>query len=205
MLRQPRPRSRLRSLTVWSFGVGLVWLLIGQQLNGQPVVQLDLTTRLPGAPSVHGRQAAPPAQHQRTPAPRRRASPQTSQAPARAVAFALSQRGKPYELGAEGPDAYDCSGLAWRAWRYAGLNWDRMTAAGQWQWLHQHGQDVLAAQLRPGDLLFYAYDPSDPASIHHVAMAIGNGRMVEAPQRGVPVREVLVRWDGFYAAARPAA
>jgi hypothetical protein len=78
------------------------------------------------------------------------------------VAFALAQRGKPYELGAEGPDAYDCSGLVWRAWQHAGLSWERMAAASQWQWLHQHGHDVRATQLRPGDLLFYARDPATP-------------------------------------------
>ncbi len=78
-----------------------------------------------------------------------------------------------------------------------------MTAAGQWRWLHQHGHDVPAKQLRPGDLPFYANDLSDPTSIHHVAMAIDNGRMVEAPAPGVPVRVVPLRWDGFYAAVRP--
>jgi NlpC/P60 family len=40
---------------------------------------------------------------------------------ARAVDFALRQRGKPYQWGAEGPHAYDCSGLTWAAWRAAGL------------------------------------------------------------------------------------
>ncbi len=119
--------------------------------------------------------------------------------------FALAQQGKPYQWGAEGPDAYDCSGLTWLAWQHAGLSWERMSAAGQWQWLHHRGRDVPATQLRPGDLLFYAGDPHDPASIHHVAMAIDGRRMVEAPQPGIPVRMVPVRWNGFYASARPAA
>jgi cell wall-associated NlpC family hydrolase len=144
---------------------------------------------------------SPPQPH--STAPSTRASPPNSQAAARAVAFALTQQGKPYELGAEGPDAYDCSGLVWRAWQHAGLAWERMTAAAQWQWLHQRGHDVLAAQVGPGDLLFYAKDANDPASIHHVAMAIGYGRMVEAPQPGVPVRVRPLRFRGLYAAARP--
>jgi cell wall-associated NlpC family hydrolase len=76
----------------------------------------------------------------------------------RAVAVALAQQGKPYELGAEGPDADDCSGLTWLAWQHAGLGWERMSAAGQWQWLHR-GRDVPATQLHPGDLLFYANNP----------------------------------------------
>ena len=66
-----------------------------------------------------------------------RTSTGDSQAGARAVAFALSQQGKPYEYGAEGPDAYDCSGVVWLAWQHAGLRWELMSAAAQWRWLHQ--------------------------------------------------------------------
>ncbi len=235
MMQQPRSRGRLRlrSMAAWSFGIGLAWLLLGQQLAGQPMVQLDLTAGLPGAASVHPQPPAPtrpaPDPRQPAPAPHRQTSPQSSperstgssplrqhstgtstgtspqnsQAGTRAVAFALAQQGKPYQWGAEGPDTYDCSGLTWLAWQHAGLSWERMPAAGQWQWLHQHGQDMPPEQLRAGDLLFYANNLSDPATIHHVAMAIGNGRMVEAPEPGIPVRVVPVRQEGFYAAARP--
>jgi peptidoglycan DL-endopeptidase CwlO len=59
-------------------------------------------------------------------APDRRPSPRA----ARAVAYALAQRGKPYRWGARGPDAFDCSGLTWAAWRAAGVAIPR-TAAGQ--------------------------------------------------------------------------
>jgi hypothetical protein len=62
---------------------------------------------------------------------------------------------------------------------------------------------VPVSQLHTGDLLFYANDPSDPASIHHVAMAIDQRRMVEAPAPGIPVRVVAVRWPGLFAVARP--
>ncbi len=130
-------------------------------------------------------------------------SPQHSQAAARAVVFALGQVGKPYWWGAEGPGAYDCSGLTWRAWRHAGLAWVRTSAAGQWRWLHRCSRDVPATKLRPGDLLFYANNPHDPTSIHHVAIAVSDRRMVEAAAPGVPVRVVAVRQQGLYAAARP--
>jgi cell wall-associated NlpC family hydrolase len=219
MVPRPDPRGGLGllRLTAWSLAIGLAWMLLGQQLHGQPIIHLDLTAGLPGAPPVQRPPIAParptPTEHRQTATPRRQAPPHrhtasqretaTSQAAARAVTFALNQQGKPYQLGAEGPGAYDCSGLTWLAWWHAGPSWERMTAADQWHWLHQHGQDVSAKQLRPGDLLFYANDPSDPASIHHVAMAIGDGRMVEAPEPGVPVHVVPVRWNGFYAAARP--
>jgi cell wall-associated NlpC family hydrolase len=112
---------------------------------------------------------------------------------ARAVAFALAQRDKPYRWGAEGPDAYDCSGLAWAAWRHAGIVIPR-TAAGQLA-----GLSRVRGPLRPGDLLVYA--TSGP-SRRHVAMVAGSGRMVEAPGVGIPVRVRPIR-RGWLGAVRP--
>jgi cell wall-associated NlpC family hydrolase len=107
----------------------------------------------------------------------------------RAVAFALGQRGKPYRWGAEGPDAFDCSGLTWAAWRAAGVTIPR-TAAGQLA-----GLPRVRGRLRPGDLLIYR---TEGPSRRHVAMVVGPGRMVEAPSRGVPVRatSIRARWLG---------
>jgi cell wall-associated NlpC family hydrolase len=200
-MQQPHPYGgrRLLRLAFWSAVVGLAWLLLGQQYAGQPAIHLNLAAG-PIAPA----HPAPTPRRQTAPAASPQRSTGTSHAPARAVAFALAQQGKPYMWGAEGPEAYDCSGLTWLAWQHAGLAWTRMSAVAQWAWLHQHHRDVAAAQLQPGDLLFYADNPHDPASIHHVAMHVGNGRMVEAYAPGYPVRVTSVRWNGFYAAARPA-
>ena len=109
--------------------------------------------------------------------------------PALAVAFALAQRGKPYKWGAEGPGAFDCSGLTWAAWRAAGVTIPR-TAAGQLA-----GLPRVRGRLRPGDLLIYR---TEGPSRRHVAMVVGPGRMVEAPSRGVPVRatSIRARWLG---------
>jgi cell wall-associated NlpC family hydrolase len=112
---------------------------------------------------------------------------------ARAVAFALAQRGKPYRWGAQGPDAFDCSGLTWAAWRAAGVAIPR-TAAGQLAGLPRVG-----GRLRPGDLVIYR---SNGPSRRHVAIVIGGGRMVEALGHGVPVRQVRLR-DGWLSAVRP--
>src|SRR5918994_7168260 len=68
----------------------------------------------------------------------------------RVVAYALAQRNKPYRWGHEGPDGFDCSGLAWAAWRSAGLAWPRLTADGQWR----RGPRVHG-RPRPGDLVFF--------------------------------------------------
>jgi cell wall-associated NlpC family hydrolase len=114
---------------------------------------------------------------------------------ARAVAFALAQRGKPYRWGAEGPDAYDCSGLTWAAWQAAEVAIPR-TAAGQLA-----GLPRVPGRLQSGDLVIYR---SRGPSRRHVAMVVGGGRMVEAPARGVPVRVTELR-SGFLGAVRPGA
>ncbi len=111
MLRQPRPRRPLRSLLVWSLGIGLAWLLFGQQLAGQPAIHLDLTAALPATSPVHGHQTARQVQHHQKSAPHPHTSPrsstgtspQTSQAFARAVTFALTQQGKPYDGARKDP------------------------------------------------------------------------------------------------------
>jgi cell wall-associated NlpC family hydrolase len=112
---------------------------------------------------------------------------------ARAVAFALAQVGKPYQWGAEGPGAYDCSGLTWAAWRAAGVTIPR-TAAGQLAALPR-----VRGQLQPGDLVVYR---SDGPSRRHVAMVVGGGRMVEALRAGVSVRVTGLR-GGWLGAVRP--
>ena len=50
-------------------------------------------------------------------------------------------------------------------------------------------------QAQAGDLLFYATDPTDPSTIHHVMLYLGNGEMIEAPYTGQPVRVRPVAWD----------
>ena len=140
---------------------------------------------MPGGPTGIARPAAPHA-----PAIRRPALGAT-----RAVAFALAQRGKPYRWGAQGPGAYDCSGLTWAAWQAAGVAIPR-TAAGQLA-----GLPRVRGQLQPGDLLIYR---SSGPSRRHVAMVVGPGRMVEAPGRGIPVRSTSLR-PGYLGAVRPRA
>jgi hypothetical protein len=125
------------------------------------------------------------------PPPARAARP--SPRAARAVAFALAQRGKPYRWAAEGPGAFDCSGLTFAAWRAAGVAIPR-TAAGQLA-----GLPRVSGRLQPGDLVVYA---SRGPSRRHVALVVGRGRMVEALGRGVPVRSTRLR-SGYLGAVRP--
>ncbi|GII52841.1 hypothetical protein Pth03_12300 [Planotetraspora thailandica] len=95
---------------------------------------------------------------------------------ARVVEFALAQMGKPYHWGAEGPDAFDCSGLAMKAYAAAGVRIPRTTFE-QWPF----GTRVPTGQEQPGDLVFFNSGPgSSPQRPGHVGIVVGDGKMVEA-------------------------
>src|SRR5450756_1763545 len=57
--------------------------------------------------------------------------------------------------------------------------------------------------MRPGDLIFYGTVASDPGSVYHVAMYIGNGQVVEASRPDIPVRIAAVRWTSTMPFAGP--
>lgn len=116
--------------------------------------------------------------------------PAPSEIAGRAISFALGEVGKPYVWGGTGPDSYDCSGLMLRAYQAAGITLPRVARQQYWA-----GAQLPVRQAQPGDLLFWGYDTTDPNSIHHVAMYLGNGRMVEAANPAVPLRQRAVRFD----------
>jgi cell wall-associated NlpC family hydrolase len=106
-----------------------------------------------------------------------------------AIAFALGEVGKPYVWGATGPNTYDCSGLMLRAFQSAGINLPRVSRQQFYA-----GGHVPVEQAQPGDLLFLATDPSDPSTIHHVVLYMGNDQIVEAPYTGEKVRVRPAPW-----------
>ena len=83
--------------------------------------------------------------------------------------------------GSSIPPGVDCSGLVYWAAHQMGSNIPRLTAAG-----YQAGSTPGGSYNTPGTLLFWGY----PA--HHIAIASGGGRMVEAPTFGIPVRETPI-------------
>lgn len=114
-----------------------------------------------------------------------------SEVAGKVISFALAQLGKPYVWGATGPDTYDCSGLTQKAYLAAGITIPRV-AADQYA---GGGPKLPIDQAQPGDLLFWATDPSNPVTIHHVAIYLGNDEVVQAPQTGELVSKHKV-WDG---------
>ncbi|WP_232383914.1 C40 family peptidase [Actinomadura violacea] len=94
---------------------------------------------------------------------------------------------------------FDCSGLTMYAWGKVGVRLDHWTGT---QWTS--GPHVPLDRLRPGDLVFFATDTSNPDTIHHVGVYIGGGRMVEAPYTGARVRISSIHRTGLIGATRPA-
>lgn len=85
-----------------------------------------------------------------------------------------------YRLGANGPDAWDCSSFVQAAYAQAGVNLGRTT----YQQINQ-GRQVSYSDRQPGDLIFWGD--------YHVAIYLGNGRIADAgsPSSGVSVRSVF--------------
>ena len=98
---------------------------------------------------------------------------------AAAMAFGRSQTGKPYRWGGVGPAGYDCSGLVMASYLAAGITLPRVAA-------DQYGAGPLVPldQAQRGDLLFYAGDLTRPATIYHVVLYAGHGRVLDAPHTG---------------------
>jgi cell wall-associated NlpC family hydrolase len=130
---------------------------------------------------------------------------------ATAVAFAQSQVGIWYRwagAGEVGPTVtssgtqnvpgYDCSGLTMRAYQAAGISLGHYTGL-QWD----EGMHVSRDQLQPGDLVFFATNTSDPSTIHHVGIYIGNGRMIDAPQTGEQIGNHNAFRPDYIGAVRP--
>ncbi len=129
-------------------------------------------------------------------------APQTYSGPTsteadKAVEFVYDQLGCPYVYGATGPchDGFDCSGLVQAAWAYAGVSIPRDTYE-QWAALPH----ISVSALEPGDLLFYD-------GVGHVAIYVGDGEIIDAPQTGLDVEKIPMStaWyaDNFVGAARP--
>lgn len=94
-----------------------------------------------------------------------------------ALNFALSQQGKPYVFGSNGPNSWDCSSLMQASYRAAGVTIPRVTYDQA-----KVGRGVSRGEVAPGDLIIYYAGQS------HVAMAVDGTRAVHASTEGVPVK-----------------
>jgi cell wall-associated NlpC family hydrolase len=104
----------------------------------------------------------------------------------KAVKFALSQLGKPYRFAEEGPNFYDCSGLVQTAYKQSDVLLKRVSRDMYQQTFGKRIRDY--SKLLPGDLIFYARDKNDPRTIHHVAIYLGDNKVVHATSTGDVVK-----------------
>lgn len=100
----------------------------------------------------------------------------------KAIQIASQQAGKPYIWGAAGPDTFDCSGLVHYAYSLAGLPGAGRATSHLWTTatIRFMGDPVQPGQEQPGDLIM--------PTAGHVGICIGNGKMWNAPETGIPVR-----------------
>ena len=166
--------------------------------RNRPVPVIADTPRITEPPRTQATQAPAQAEPQGTttvPA-RVTSAPPASGKGAIAVAEARKQLGKPYVYGGSGPDSFDCSGLTAWAWKAAGVT---LSHSAYTQYFETTRVPVDAVQ--PGDLLFFGKDGVE--SIHHNAIYIGNGDMIEASQTGTPIRIRGWRGGDLVGAGRP--
>jgi cell wall-associated NlpC family hydrolase len=138
------------------------------------------------------------------------ATPVPARAGARdVIEAARSYLGQPYELGAEGPEQFDCSGLVHRVFADVGLSevvgGTRRRARGYQKWFEARA--LTTDEPRPGDLVMWGDG-------RHIGIYVGAGRAISALLGGVTEHDVhgiswalsaylSVKWDGSETAPSP--
>ncbi|KAB3523684.1 hydrolase [Corynebacterium sp. zg254] len=126
----------------------------------------------------------------------------------RVIARANSQLGVSYAWGGGGPNGptlgirdggvadahgdyakvgFDCSGLMMYAFAAVGIQLSHYSG-----YQYTAGRQVPVSEAKRGDMLFWG-----PGGSQHVALYLGNGQMIEAPQSGSTVQVSNVRWSGI--------
>ena len=102
------------------------------------------------------------------------------------VNYALQFVGGPYRAGGNDPrTGVDCSGFVRYVMQHgAGISMNRSSGSQATQ-----GHAVNSSQMQPGDLLFY----SGGSGINHVAMYIGDGKIVHASTYATGIK--ISKWN----------
>jgi len=129
-------------------------------------------------------------------------TPAIRPSPGAVVAQAKRFLGLPYLWAGMSAWGYDCSGLTSTVLGQLGVTLPR-DAADQ----STIGKRVSRRQLRPGDLVFFSY--GSRWAIHHVAIYIGHGKVIQSPFSGARV-DIRRLWHSslgkeYWGATRPLA
>lgn len=123
-----------------------------------------------------------------------------------AISFAKQQLGERYVLGGAGPDIWDCSGITLKSYAAAGVYIGWHSATAQFNVLAAQRKLVPLTQWQPGDLIWWTQSRAFNGDKYHVAIYLGDGLMLEAPNPARTVRIVPVRYGELFPyAGRPTA
>ena len=123
-----------------------------------------------------------------------------------AIAFASEQLGERYVLGGAGPNVWDCSGITMKSYAAAGVYIGWHSATAQYNVMASQKKLVPFQQVQRGDLIWWSTEKAFSGDKYHVAIYLGDGMMLEAPNPARTVRIVPVRYGELWPyAGRPTA
>lgn len=123
-----------------------------------------------------------------------------------AIAFASEQLGERYVLGGAGPSVWDCSGITMKSYASAGVYIGWHSATAQYNVMASQQKLVPFQDAQRGDLIWWSTSRAFSGDKYHVAIYLGNGMMLEAPNPARTVRIVPVRYGELWPyAGRPTA
>ena len=123
-----------------------------------------------------------------------------------AIAFASEQLGERYVLGGAGPNVWDCSGITMKSYAAAGVYIGWHSATAQYNVLASQKKLVPFQNAQRGDLIWWSTEKAFSGDKYHVAIYLGDGMMLEAPNPARTVRIVPVRYGELWPyAGRPTA
>lgn len=94
------------------------------------------------------------------------------------IKIARTKLGRPYVRGAKGPDAFDCSGFVYWCLNKAGVQQSYMTSY-MWRSTSRYPRIGSMSSIKAGDVIVFKMG----AYSGHVAIAVGNGMMIDASSR----------------------
>jgi len=123
-----------------------------------------------------------------------------------AIDFARQQLGERYVLGGAGPNVWDCSGITMKAYAAAGVYIGWHSATAQYNIMAKQQKLVPFQDAQRGDLIWWSKETAFDGDKYHVAIYLGDGMMLEAPNPARTVRVVPVRFGELWPyAGRPTA
>jgi peptidoglycan endopeptidase LytE len=180
-------QSRVRTAAVLSAGAVMI--------AGLPLVSATSVQAAPTAVASDAKVSKKKTKAQKKRAKRQRQRQRANRARSSLVRVGLSQRGKQYVYGANGPGSFDCSGFTQYVYKRATGKYLPHHSSAQMR----KARRVSVRNLKPGDLLFYG-----PGGSQHVSMYIGKGKMIHATNPRTDVRIDSVNngyWRGRFAGA----